>query len=295
MKSRQISLFAGALLTGTVLAQVVHSELCFAQPAKAGAVAAKPKGAAKGAAAEPQVALSPDVTAKLKSTDEAQIRGALDDVRTIGKGAQGAVPLLVDLLKRGLTAPLAEATLDTLGDVEGESASETIAWYTHHRAPNVRRAAVKALGHTKGAVAVKALKHALSDGDAGVRGSAASALGALKARESVGDLLTALDHRVVEAAAAIGQLCKEDECDKLASKLGSLQFDIVTSGLEQMLFRPPSEISDDAKVKVLGRIRELGTPDANKFLRDVQKRGTAFSPRVKQAIDQGILATGGAK
>lgn len=294
MKSRQFSLFAGALLAGMALVPVLRIGAAYAQSPSKGAAAAKPKGP-KGGAAEPQIALAPDVATRLKSTDEAQIRAALDDVRTVGKGAQSAVPLLVDLLKRGLTAPLAEATLDTLGDVEGEASSDTVAWYTHHHAPAVRRAAVKALGHTKGPAAVKALRHALADGDPGVRGSAASALGALKARDAVPELFVALDHRVVEAAAAIGQLCKDDECDKLATKLGSLPFDVVTSGLDQMLFRPSAEVSDDAKVKVVGRIRELGTPDANKFLRDVQKRGGGFSPRVKQAIEQGILATGGQK
>jgi hypothetical protein len=97
---------------------------------------------------------------------------------------------------------------------------------------------------------------------------------------------------VGEAAASIGQLCAPAECDELAGKLGKLAFDVVTGGLDQILFRPPSEVDDDAKVKLVGRVRELGTAEANKFLKDVQKRWPAtWSARVKQAIDQGVLAT----
>jgi hypothetical protein len=110
----------------------------------------------------------------------------------------------------------------------------------------------------------------------------------------VGDLFVALDHKVAEAAASIGQLCAGNECDRLASKLGGVPFDVVTSGLDQVLFRPASDVSDDVKVKIVGRVRELGTGEANRFLRDVQTKwpGT-WSQRVKQAVDQAVLATSG--
>jgi len=123
----------------------------------------------------------------------------------------------------------------------------------------------------------------------------ATGLGALKAKDTVGDLFVALDHRVNEAAASIGQLCNPEECDALVARMGRLPFDVITSGLDPILFRPASEVSDDAKVKLVGRIRELGTGEANKFLRDVQKRWPAGgSPRIKQSIDQGVLATAAA-
>ena len=114
----------------------------------------------------------------------------------------------------------------------------------------------------------------------------------MKAKDAVGDLFVALDHKVPEAAASIGQLCAGDECDRLAGKLGSVSFDVVTGGLDQMLFRPPADVSDDMKIKVVGRLRELGTAESNRFLRDVQAKWPAkWSARVKQAIDQAVLAT----
>jgi HEAT repeat protein len=256
-----------------------------AQPAQPAPAAAAPA---------PHVALGPGVAQKLKSGDANVVKGALDEARLAGKGAASVAPIIADLLQKGMPYPLTEAALDTLGDIEAESASATIAWYTHHRDPVIRRAAVKSLIHTKGPAATKALRASLSDGDAVVRGSAATGLGALKAKEAVADLFVALDHRVNEAAASIGQLCSPAECDALLGRMGKLPFDVVTSGLDPILFRPTAEVSDDAKIKVIGRVRELGTAEANRFLRDVQKRWpTTWSQRIKQSIDQAVLATAG--
>jgi len=267
------------------------------------ALVAPPAGAQKGpkpkpksaSLAEPQVTLPPDVGARLASGDDAQVRSALDDVRLVGKGAAHAVPAVVDLLKRGVNASLAEAALDTLGDVESEASSEVVSWYALHRAASVRRAAVRALARTRGAVAANTLRRALSDADAGVRGHAAMGLGALKVREAVPDLFLALEHRVAEAAVSLGQLCKDADCEKLSDQLGVVPLDVMTGGLDQVLFRATSEVPEDLKVKLVGRVRELGTPEANRFLRDVQKRMVAakWSTRLRQAVEQAVQATGG--
>jgi HEAT repeat protein len=185
------------------------------------------------------------------------------------------------------------SAIETLADIEAESGSAALAEYIAHRNVKVRRAAAKALARTKGAPAGTALRKALSDSDPVVRGTAASSLGALKAKDAVPDLFTALDHKVNEAAASIGQLCNPDQCDQLAAKLGKLPFDVVSQALDQILFRT-ADMPDDAKIKVIGKIRELGTIEANKFLRDVQKRWPANgSKRVRQSIDQAVIATSG--
>jgi HEAT repeat protein len=240
------------------------------------------------------IPLSKGALAKLKSTEEAEIAAGLDEARLSGKAGQPAVPVIVDLLDKGLPFPLTLRAVETLGDIESEQASLALSSYARHRDVAIRRAAVKALVRTKGAPAVKALRAALSDGDAMVRGVAATALGSLRAKEAVGDLFIALDHRVNEAAASIGELCAPAECESLETRIGRVPFDVVTSGLDPILFRPASEVSDDAKVKLIGRLRELGTAEANKFLRDAQARWPPTgSDRVKKALDLGIQATGG--
>lgn len=253
--------------------------------------------AADGKAGKPAPIDVKPLVAKLKTGEEEQIRAALDDARLAGPGAAAAAPAIAEALARGLSLSLTQAAVETLGDLESDAGSVALAQYATHRNAKVRRSAIKALTRTKGAAAAGALKRALADGDAVVRGTAASGLGALKAKDAVGELFVALDHRVNEAAASIGQLCAVEQCEQLAGKLGKLPFDVVTSGLDPVLFRPAAEISDDAKVKIIGRIRELGTAEGNKFLRDVQKRWPETgSKRVRQSIDQAVLATsGGAK
>jgi HEAT repeat protein len=258
---------------------------------KGGKPAARPAASVK---AETLFSLTPDMQQKLASNDETQIRNALDDIRLAGKAAAPAAPQIAKLLQRGVSASLAEAVCDTLGDVESPDSSPAIVPYAWHRDAKVRRAAVKALAKTKGEGSTATLRHSLSDNDPVVRGFAATGLGSLKAKEAVPDLLDALDHKVAESATSIGQLCSPQECETFMGKLGRMPFDVMTGGFDQMLFRPDTELNDDAKVKIVGRIRELGTTESNKFLRDVQTRWPAkWSKRVKQAIDQAVLATGG--
>lgn len=256
--------------------------------------AAAQKPADKKPAATAPLDVKP-IVAKLKSGDAAQIKDALDEARMAGPAGAGAAPAVAEALTRGLSLTLAQAAIETLGDLESDTGSAALAQYTSHRNPKIRRAAVKGLTRTKGPSAAAALKRSLSDSDAVVRGTAASGLGALKAKDAVPELFIALDHRVNEAAVSIGQLCNPEQCELLAAKLGKLPFDVVTGGLDQVLFRGAADVSDDAKVKIIGRIREQGTIEGNKFLKEVQKRSTAagMSARVRQSIDQAVMATAG--
>lgn len=275
---------AAAVLLGAAAAAVIVTPGRHAE--------AKPKQAASDAPRA--IPLPADAIKRLRSGDAAQVKAALDDVRTSGKAGAPAAPAIADLLEEGLSPTLTQAAIDTLGDTESEAGSAALAWYSHHRNVELRRSAVQALARTRGAEAVKALRTALADPDPNVRGLAATGLGSMKAKDAVSDLFVALDHRVAEAAASIGQLCAGNECDRLAGKLGTVPFDVVTSGLDQVLFRAPADVSDDIKVKIVGRVRELGTGEANRFLRDVQgKWPKTWSARVKQSIDQAVLATSG--
>ncbi|HSO40140.1 MAG TPA: HEAT repeat domain-containing protein, partial [Labilithrix sp.] len=193
-----------------------------------------PAGAQKNVEKKPAAAaidVKP-IVAKLKSGDEAQVREALDAARLAGPSGAAAAPAIAEALARGLSLPLTQSAIETLGDLESEGGAAALAQYTTHRNAKVRRAAVKSLTRTKGAAASPALKHALSDADPVVRGTAASGLGSLKAKDTVPELFIALDHRVNEAAASIGQLCNPEQCEQLAAKLGKLPFDVVTGGLD---------------------------------------------------------------
>ena len=253
---------------------------------------AKPAPAKK--AAEPAVALSAGLKDKLKGNDTAAIASAFDELRTAGKAGAAYANDVAAILDRGTTVDLTVGALDTLGDLQVEATNGSISPYARHRDEKVRRAAIKALAKVKGEKAQGALRRALSDPDPQVRGFAASGLGGLKAHDALPDLFIALDHRVGEAAASIGQLCVPAECGQFADRLGRQPLDIMTGGFDQILFRPANEIDDDTKIKMIGKLRELGTKEVNAFLRDVQKRWPAKgSARVKQSLDQAVAATGG--
>src|ERR1700722_7650479 len=278
--------------TGTA---ALGAALALLTPFAAHADAPKSKSAGAADYAAPMaIPLPADAIKRLKSGDLAQIKSALDDVRVSGRAGPPAVPAVVDLLKQGPPPALAQLAVETLGETSSEAASEVLGWYAHQRNLALRRAAVEALGKTRGAIAVKALRAALSDPDQSVRGLSATALGEMKAKEAVGDLFAALDHKVEEAAASIGQLCEPSDCERLAGKLGNVPFDVMTGGLDQVLLRGVKDVDDETKIKIVGRVRELGTAEANQFLKDVQTKWPAkTSPRVKQAIDQAVIATSG--
>jgi HEAT repeat protein len=267
-------------------------------PGAAGAAPARASGETHANSAQTDfgkgIRLPADAVKRLKSGDPVQVKSALDDVRVSAKAGAPAVPAIVDLLAEGLPPELAQEAIDALGDTESEAASSSLSWYARHRNLRLRRSAVQALARTRGAVAVKALRTALSDFDPEVRGLAATGLGTLKAKEAVGDLFLALDHKVPEASRSIGLLCTGDECDRLAAKLGSQPFEVMTSGLHEALLRLSDDVPEELKVKIVGRVRELGTGEANRFLREIQaKWPQRGSRRVKQAIDQAVLATSG--
>jgi HEAT repeat protein len=236
--------------------------------------------------------VSADVITRLKSGDLAQMKSALDDVRMAGVGGASAVPTIAALLEQGLPLDLTQAAIDTLADTQSPAATPVLTIYARHRELSIRRSAVQALAKTRGPEAAKAMRAALSDPDPGVRGLAATALGGLKAHDFLGDLFRALDRGIPEAAVSIGELCAGEECATLAGKLGKLPLDVVTSGLDQVLFRPAGEVPDELKVKIVERVRDVGTGPANRFLKQVQERMRAGAPpRVKQAVDAAVMAT----
>jgi HEAT repeat protein len=275
------------------LASLAGSPVAFAGPPPTGRTAGTCAGWGDRApgAPKPLVPLAGDAIKRLKSGDPARIKSGLGDVRSSAKAGAPAVPAIADLLGEGLSLSLTLTALETLAETESEAASAAIAPYARHRNVALRRAAVSALARTRGPAAVQTLRAALADPDPEVRGLAATGLGALDVADAVPDLFVALDHRVNEAAESIGLLCSIRQCDELSSRVGRVSFEVLTAGLGPMLLRA-SGVDDDAKVNAIARVRELGTADANQFLADVQGRLCAVSQRVKQALDQAVLAAG---
>src|SRR5262249_43251237 len=167
-----------------------------------------------------------------------------------------------------------------------------------HRVPALRRAAVRALATLPSPAAEQALRDGLRSGDGQVRGDAAIGLGAIGATTALPDLFLALDRDVPEAAVAIGQLCAPEDCKRFTARLGKIGFDVMTSGVDPILFRP-IPLPEEALLGVVIAVRDLGTPEARRYLGDAAARWPAAgSKRVKQALEDAaasIPATLGSK
>jgi hypothetical protein len=287
---RRSSKTTGALaLAGALLS----SSLLSAPPA-----AAKDKAPTKEKASAKLVsedAPSPELEAlrkKLAGSED----DALEALKSIADGDKvEAAPLVGELLTRGGTPKVLEEALKTAAKLKVSSLSPAVAPYVQHRSQELRHAAVRALLKTKGPAAIEALKKGLRSPDAVVRGTSATGLGALGAREALEDLFRAFDHGVAEAGAGIGQLCGPDDCEKFAERTGRVAFDVMVTGFDQILFRP--DIPEETKIRLVGRMRELGTPEVGKYLGEVADRWPKdWSKKVKQALESAARAVaGGAK
>jgi HEAT repeat protein len=235
------------------------------------------------------------IVAKISSADAAEVLDGLAAAGAAGSAGAPLAPPIEGLLQRGATLPVAKAAIEALGAIGAASSSAVLRPYMRHRVPDLRRAAARALGSTRGPEAVEAYREGLRSPDGQVRGFSATGLGNLWAADALPDLFTALDRNVSEAAASIGLLCTAETCPKLLAKLGSIPLDVMTSGIDPILFRS-RPFPDETLIDLIGRVRELGSPDAGKYLADVLSRWPAAgSKRVKEALESAVasLPTGG--
>ena len=223
----------------------------------------------------------------LESGDEAQAIAALDEIEQAGD--RSAAPLVEALLTRGASSKLLLRAIEVAGSLGKESSSAALSPYVKHRSPEVRRAAAQSLVHTKGKVAVQALRDALRGSDPALRGTAADGLGALGAKDAVPDLFVVLPKEVPEAAGAIGTLCGGDDCKRFLSFLGKLPFDVMQSGFLPLLLRTSSDVPDALKLQLIEQLRRMATPKASEVLATaLATYPAAGSPKVKAALDAAI-------
>jgi hypothetical protein len=237
----------------------------------------------------------PALKKTLETGSEPAVLGALAEIAAAQPQGALTAPLVNELLVRGSSAGALMRALELAGELAQRSSSVAVGSYLRHRSPLLRRAAAHALGGTGGADAVAGLRAALHDADPSVRRIAATSLGRLRAREAVSDLFTVMfkppapcdcaqgdkaclarcdqsGGSMPEAAAAIGAMCAPEECKKLVELVGKLPFDLLTRGLEPLLLRPESEVSERYKLDVIDQLRRLQTPEAKRFLETVRAR-----------------------
>jgi len=271
----------GVLSAGLVLAVQAPPATAWAQGA------AKPKTSAPILDVE---GLKKD----LQSRQEARVLGALNTIKAAPTQGKPLTQEVETVLQKGSTIKVTLAALRALGALGSESSSAVVAPYVQHRSATVRRTATSALLQTKGPVAVTWLRKALRSPDAQVRAIAARGLGDLDAKAALGDLFQALDRRVFDAAVSIGKLCDVPSCMQFVGRLGALQLEVITSGTDEILFRPAAQVDDKTKMAVIERLAALRTRSGTEYLADVYRRWPQTgSAMVKEALKDAVEDNGG--
>ena len=291
-----------------------------AQRPRAGAARARPTARAAGrpnAAADerPQETLSlREAREALHATDPERVIQGVDSLTVLGTAE--AIPPLVELLHSGPSDRVTDYTVEKLGIIGQPAAIEELSNTLHHRRSTVRRAAIRALAQIRDDRVRRLIESALHDSDAEVRGEAASALGEIGARQSVGLLFRAFERGVPEAAEAIGRLGESNTAvstdaahdredprttqhtHTLAQWLGRSPLSVLLRGFERYLNR--NDINAATKEQIIVRLEQQASGQVREFL---QRWVTSLPPayrgrdraRAELAIQQIRVPTGGAQ
>ena len=282
-----IASFAAALVLSAYAARA-HAQA-------APAATPPPKPAAR-AAAKPDKA-KPDKAKKPAKKDSAAIesakqlmaakdRGSVEaGIQSLGLlGTPDAVEPLAERIRKGLPPELLETAIVTLTALGQPGAGPVLYELTAHRRPEVRLRAVEAIAATNPPGAERGLLSALSDSDSRVRSAAAVGLGDIHASSAaIEKLFLALDRGNMEASGAIGKIVAPGEAQRLTGYLGQVPFRSLGPALAQVLQR--KDVSEGAKIEIVVRLEEVGTPEVKGYLGDlIAAGGESYPPNVSRAM-----------
>jgi HEAT repeat protein len=232
-----------------------------------------------------------DVEEALASSDRAEIQQGIENVGLSGNAR--FVPLLAERIKQGLPPDLLALAVDTLGVLAKPEAGEVLFMLATHRRPEIRQKAVEAIVACGPEGSDAVLIAALEDQSPDVRAAAAMGLGEIGAQTGTRALFHALDKNVLEASAALGQLVRPAEVERVLGYVGQLPFDVITPALTELIAR--DDMPEEKKLEVIGHIAELATPEAGAFLqhlaeslpdnrrmRSVREAATSAAERITQ-------------
>ncbi len=173
-----------------------------------------------------------------------------------------AVTALLDALAMGLHPRVAAVALESVAKHAKPESFETVSYYTHHRSPRVRSAAVKAMGTLKDKRAKRLVLKALRDSHKSVRAAAAALLAAKKNKQAIEPLMELLKKGDESSAMALAALANADLARGLGELIGSAPDGLLARCLGAILMRPDFK-PEEARVEV---VRTLGKIPGNDSL-----------------------------
>lgn len=247
------------------------------------AQATKPAKASKAPKVDPRNKAAIDnANAMMAAADRATVEAGIQSLGLLGSA--DAVEPLAARIRKGLPPELLETAIVTLMALGQPSAGPVLYELTAHRRPEVRLRAVEAIAATNPPGGERGLLSALSDADPRVRSAAAIGLGDIHASQgAIEKLFLALDRGNMEASGAIGKIVAPNDTARLTAYLGKVPFRNLGPALAQVLRR--KDVADAAKLEIIVRLEEVGTPEVKGYLGDLIAAGTdSYSQNVSRAL-----------
>ncbi len=206
-----------------------------------------------------------EATQLLQSSNGDEVLQGIDALTRLG--TPDVVPPLVELVHRGLPDELLETVTNKLGIIGQPAAIDELASLLRHRRAAVRREAVTALAQIRDPRVRALIESGLRDSDASVRGAAATALGAIGARQSVELLQRAFERGAPEAAEALGRVGDPAAANRLLDAVGHAQLSVLLPGFRRFLDR--RDIADPVKLHIVEQlVSRSPTLQVKGFLQD---------------------------
>ncbi len=257
------------------------------------------KSAAKGAASSAGLSADRLETLRLAliGADDA---AAIEAAETLGaSGAPGAAEPLCEVLAAGAAPGRLSAVLDALGKLgeahalrADQTTLDALALYTGHRAPDVRRRAIKALGAVNDPRATPPLLDRLGDAASDVRAAAAEALASRHEGKAARRMFALLAMGDAGVAGPLAALATPDMIPRIAELAGTIDDGLVADALGDYVKR--SDVPEKLRIDVLRTIGGLSGAVATTALVDYIASVPAKEDRTSKKEAQKLLDQRGA-
>ncbi len=258
--------------------------------------AAKADKAAPGTPALPADRVEALRLALIGADDAAAIEAAA----TLGaSGASAAAEPLCEVLAAGASPARLQAVLDALGKLgdahllrSDQTTLDALELYSGHRAPDIRRRAIKALGTVNDPRATQALLDRLGDAASDVRAAAAQALASRHDTKAAPRLFALLAMGDAGVAGPLATLATPDMVPRIAELNGTIEDGVIADALGEYVKRP--DVPDKLRIDVLRTIGGLSGAVATTALVDYVASVPAKEDRASKKEAQKLIDERGA-
>jgi hypothetical protein len=225
---------------------------------------------------------------------------AIEAAATLGaSGAPAAAEPLCEVLAAGAAPARLQAVLDALGKLgdahllrADQTTLDALELYSGHRAPDIRRRAIKALGTVNDPRATPALLDRLGDAASDVRAAAAEALAARHETKAAQRMFALLAMGDAGVAGPLATLATADMVPRIAELNGTIEDSVIADALGDYVKR--ADVPDKLRIDVLRTIGGLSGAVATTALVDYIASVPAKEDRASKKEAQKLLDQRGA-